>query len=357
MSFRLRITAWVVASCSLMIGVMIYSAYVELEEELRAGRVDQHHPPVPGWTIHNSLPEEEIRDILGELLDSWLWIAAVLIPASLVGGLLLARRAVRPVHDINRQLRLMKPDSLRGGIIIPEADPAIADLACHLNGLLDKAGVAYREMAEFAEKVAHELRTPLMLLRIRLEHAPSSMSPEFLEELQDEIGRLSRHVERSLVTAKAEHGTLQPSPALVSVHDLLVELADGYRLLASERGLDMQTDFQRNVFVTVDPDLIRQALHGLLENSVRYASSWVSVSCRQVVGEGVIALRNDWDPRSRATGGLGLGLRLVRGICKASGVRMETKEEAGAFEHLLTFPVPQDTAPSIIPLDLHEIRR
>jgi signal transduction histidine kinase len=352
MSFRLRITAWVVASCSLMIGVMIYSAYVELEEELRAGRVDQHHPPVPGWTIHNSMPEEEIRDILGELLDSWLWTAAVLIPVSLAGGLLLARRALRPVHDINRQLSLMKPDSLHGGISIPEADPAIADLASHLNGLLDKAGVAYREMAEFAEKVAHELRTPLMLLRIRLEHAPSSMAPEFLEELQDEIGRLSRHVERSLVTAKAEHGTLRPTPVLVSAHDLLVELADGYQLLAWERGLDMKTDLQRDLMILADRDLIRQALHGLLENSVRYASSWFSVSCRQVDGKGVLALCNDWDPQSRATSGLGLGLRLVHGICKASGIRMETKEEGGVFEHLLTFPNPQDAVPSIISLDI-----
>ena len=69
----------------------------------------------------------------------------------------------------------MRPDSLHGGITIPEADPVIADLANHLNGLLDRAGTAYQEMAEFSARVAHELRTPLMLLRMRVEHAPPGM--------------------------------------------------------------------------------------------------------------------------------------------------------------------------------------
>ena len=42
MSFRFRIAAWVVVSCTLLIGVMMFTAHTELEEELRAGRVDRH---------------------------------------------------------------------------------------------------------------------------------------------------------------------------------------------------------------------------------------------------------------------------------------------------------------------------
>lgn len=343
MSFRARIAAWVVVSCTLMIGVMIYTAHSELEEELRQGRVDKNHPRMPGWTIHNSLPEEEIRDILGELLESWLWTAAILIPISLGGGLLLARRALRPVHDINRQLAQMKPDSLHGGIRILEADPAIEGLACHLNGLLDKAGVAYREMAEFSERVAHELRTPLMLLRMRLEHAPPGMPPEFHEELQDEIGRLSRHVERSLVAAKAEHGTLQAVPRVFCVSNLIRELCDGYRMLADERGLRMEVELTDGLSLYADEDLFRQALHGVLENAVKYAESRLHVSCGMNGDTGVIAIRNDTNPATRATGGLGLGLRLVRGICKVGGIGLETAEADGGFTVVLRFPTA--TAP------------
>ena len=346
MSFRTRIAAWVVASCALLLGLMIFTAHRELEEELRAGRVDRNHPQNPEWKIHNSLPEEEIQDILGELMETWLWTAAIVITLSLGGGLLLARRSLRPVDDINRQLSAMRPDSLHGGISIPEADPAIAGLAAHLNTLLDKAGTAYREMAEFSERVAHELRTPLMLLRMRLEHAPPGMPPDFHEELQDEIGRLSRHVERSLVTAKAEHGTLQPAPWVFSVSDLLTELCDAYRMLAAERELEMRVEIAGGLRMRADEELFRQALHGIMENAVRYAASWLKVSCDERDGVGFIEVENDSDPATQAPGGLGMGLRLVRGICKLCDIGLETTSNAGTFHAVMRFQIePSTTAP------------
>lgn len=329
MSFRFRITAWVVVSCALLVGVMMFTAYNELEEELRAGRVDRHHQKVPGWVLHNSFSEEEIQDILGELMQTWTWTAMVLIALSLVAGLLLARRSLRPVHDINRQLSAMRPDSLHGGIIIPEADPAIEGLANHLNGLLDRAGTAYQEMAEFSARVAHELRTPLMLLRMRLEHAPPGMPPAFQEELQDELARLARFVERALLAAKAEQGSLEAVSARISLSELVRDVSDQYQLLAAERPLEMDVQIEPDIFLVADSDLLRQALHGLLENAVRYAKSKVLVTCASREGGPLLEIRNDRDAVTIATAGLGMGLRLIRGICKACAWDFKS----GATEH------------------------
>lgn len=329
MSFRFRIAAWVVVSCILLLGVMIFTAHTELEEELRAGRVDRHHHDVPGWVLHNSFSEAEIQDILGELMDTWLWTAAVMIVVSLGAGLLLARRALRPVHDINRQLAAMRPDSLHGGIAIPEADPAIEGLANHLNGLLDRAGTAYQEMAEFSARVAHELRTPLMLLRMRVEHAPPGMPPAFQEDLQDELARLARFVERALLAAKAEQGSLQPAAAALCLSEMVRNTSGYYQLLAAERALEMTVEIAPGIRITADSDLLLQTLHGLLENAVRYAKSKIHVSCRTQNGGAVLEIHNDRDSATIATAGLGLGLRLVRGICKASNWEFESR----ATEH------------------------
>jgi signal transduction histidine kinase len=337
MSFRFRITAWVVVSCTLLVGVMIYTAHTELEEELRLGRVDRHHSQVPGWVLHNSLKEEEIQDILGELMETWLWTAAIVIALSLGAGLLLARRSLRPVHDINRQLTAMRPDSLHGGITIPEADPAIEGLADHLNGLLDRAGTAYQEMAEFSARVAHELRTPLMLLRMRVEHAPPGMPPAFQEDLQDELARLSRFVERALLAAKAEQGSLQPAAAPLCLSDLLGNVAADYQLLATERALKMTLGITPGIHIHADADLVLQTLHGLLENAVRYAKSEIHVACRTESDGAVLEIHNDRDPATIATAGLGLGLRLVRGICKASAWRFETTETDFEFHAIIHF--------------------
>ena len=337
MSFRARITTWVVVSCTLLIGVMTFTAYTELEEELRAGRVDSNHPQMPGWTLHNSLTEQEIQDILGELMETWAWSGAIMIALSLVAGLLIARRSLRPVHDINRQLSAMQPHSLHGGILIPEADPAIEGLANHLNGLLDRAGTAYHEMAEFSARVAHELRTPLMLLRMRLEHAPPGMPPAFQEELQDELARLARFVERALLATKAEQGSLEAISARINLSELVRDVSEQYHLLAAERPVEMLVNIEPEIFLMSDSDLLRQALHGLLENAVRYAHSKVMITCAIREGRPLLEIRNDRDPATIATSGLGLGLRLVRGICKACAWDFENGTTEDEFHATMRF--------------------
>jgi signal transduction histidine kinase len=337
MSFRFRIAAWVVVSCILLISVMIFTAHRQLEEELRAGRTDPSHPANPDWVLHNTYAEAEIQDILDELLSIWSWTAVPIIALSLGAGLLLARRALRPVHDINRQLSAMRPDSLHGGITIPEADPAIEGLANHLNGLLERAGTAYQEMAEFSARVAHELRTPLMLLRMRVEHAPPGMPPAFQEDLQDELARLARFVERSLLAAKAEQGALVPATAPLALGDLVQDVTGDYQLLAAERALEMTVEIAPGIRIDADADLLLQTLHGLLENAVRYAKSEIHVSCRTQHGGAVLEIHNDRDSATIATAGLGLGLRLVRGICKASAWQFESRETDHDFLAVIRF--------------------
>jgi signal transduction histidine kinase len=337
MSFRFRIAAWVVLSCTLLIGVMMTTGYRQIEEELREGRKDPTHPGTMEWTIHNSYAEEEIRDILAEMTRAWLWTGIPIIALSLGAGLLLARRSLRPVHDINRQLSTMRPDSLHGGITIPETDPTIEDLANHLNILLERAGMAYQEMAEFSARVAHELRTPLMLLRMRIEHAPAGIPATFQEELQDELARLSRFVERSLLAAKTDQGALEITLVSLSLTDLLRDMTDDYQLLASERGLEMYVNLAPDIQVNADPDLMRQVLHGLLENAVRYAKSKIFITIRSDNGNALLEIQNDREPTTMATAGLGLGLRFVRGICNASTIHFQIDQTDHDFRAMIRF--------------------
>jgi signal transduction histidine kinase len=350
MSFRFRIAAWVVVSCALLIAVMMFTGYRQLEEELREGHKDPHFPGFTEWTIHNSYAEAEIRDILSEMVGAWLWTSGSCIVISIIAGLLLARRALRPVHDINRQLSDMRPDSLHGGIKITEADPIIGDLANHLNGLLEKAGTAYQDMAEFSARVAHELRTPLMLLRLRIENAPPGMPAPFQEELQDELARLTRFVERALLATKAEQGALRAAPVPINLSDIVRDVSEHYQLLASERPLEMTVDIKPDIRIDADPDLLRQAIHGLLENAVRYAKSEIRILCAVRDGCPILDVQNDVDPVTIATGGLGLGLRLVRGICKVSGWRFDNHGTDNDFRTLIQFDStpPHRMAPNIL---------
>lgn len=61
MNFRFRIAAWVVASCALLVGLMIFTARLGLEEELRAGRVDPNHPQKRAGRCITTCPRRKSR--------------------------------------------------------------------------------------------------------------------------------------------------------------------------------------------------------------------------------------------------------------------------------------------------------
>jgi signal transduction histidine kinase len=119
-----------------------------------------------------------------------------------------------------------------------------------------------------------------------------------------------------------------------------------YQLLASERSLKMTVDVMPGIGIDADRDLLLQSLHGLLENAIRYAKSRILVSCRMEDARAVLEIHNDRDPATIAPAGLGLGLRLIRGICKASAWEMDTRETEIDFHAVIHFHPEAMTAPS-----------
>lgn len=331
MNFRFRTAAWFGVSLTALIGLMLVTAHWHLDEELRKDRWDRSHPKYPNWIIHGSYTDEEVHDILGELMKIWLWVGVPAIATSLGVGVLLAHRSVRPVRLINEQLQNLTPATMRQGIVSPENDPVLADLVAHINSSLHRAGAAYEEMAEFSSRVAHELRTPLTLLRMKIEQSAGELHGDMQEELQEELARLSRFVERSLLAAKAESGSLEPHASSVDISKLLDDISDGYLLLAAEKNLAIRWQAAPGLQGFTDADLLRQVLHNLLGNALRYAHSHVEFTAANEAGVPVVSIRNDSDPLTMATAGLGLGLRLVRGICGSTGMTFTTETSPAGF--------------------------
>lgn len=343
MNYRFKIAAWFGISLAVFLGLLIVTAHWHLDEELRKDRWDRSHPKYPDWVIHGSFTNEEVHDILGELMKIWLWVGVPAVATSLGAGLLLARRSVRPIRMINDQLRALTPATLRDGITSPENDPVLADLVTHINSSLDRAGTAYEEMAGFSSRVAHELRTPLTLLRMKIEQSTGEMPAEMQEELQDELARLSRFVERSLLAAKAESGSLEASGSQVDVSKLLEDIGEGYTLLAADQNLQITWQTDEGLTAFTDADFLRQVMHNLLGNALRYARSKVGIRATSDGGVPVLTISNDCDPRTMATTGLGLGLRLVRGVCSSTGMHFLTETSAAGFSATLQISNLPDT--------------
>ncbi len=341
MNFRLKMVAWSMLSIVLIVGGLFGAAHWHLDGELRKNGRDRSHGRNPEWIIHGSYTDAEVQDILGELMTVWLWIAVPLLLASGGVGYFIAVRSLRPVRRINRELDSLNPLSCAQGVHLPERDAELAALVHHINDLLGRVGKSYNEMAEFSSRVAHELRLPLTLLRLRLEALAPELPPDVSEALQEEIGHLSQLVERSLLMAKAEGGTLEHEIQPVDLSALLEDLHDGYSILAAEAGLTLGWQPDPGLTVNSDPSLLRQILHNLLGNAIRHGKGEIRLQARRL-DDGrrvLLEIRNGISECDTSLLGTGMGLRLVRAITATLvGTEFRAEEKDGEFEARLELP-------------------
>ena len=312
MTLRLRLAFLFAAVLSILSGLFLLSAQGQLLRQLQEDRA-------AGIAPGSALSEQEIRDLIREITGIWLVAGVPVMGLSFFLGFLLAARSVHHLRQINEGLAEIRPGDMERRIKVPDRDPELQNLVHGINGLLDRIGHSYGELSEFSSRVAHELRTPLTLLRLRIEEFSSYLPPDFSEDLQEEIRRLSRLVERSLVTARAEGGVLEVENARLMICQTITSLHEDYSALAGLKGIKLRWNCPQGLAVIGDKDATLQIMHNLLDNAVRYAKSEVVLDARPADHSGKVRVEitNDIAPLSPSQRGTGLGLRLAKGLSSA----------------------------------------
>jgi len=227
-------------------------------------------------------------------------------------------------------------------------------LAEAFNHMLDRLAEAFGSQREFVADASHELRTPLTVIRGQLEvlaaqEDPSSDEVRRVERLlQAEIARISRLVDDLLVLAQADQTNFLRTEA-VDVPSFVEEIWDGISLTADRR---FELGPVPDGSLQADPDRLAQALRNLARNAIEHTSEADGVVRLEVQPMDRIGLRfvvTDDGPgipaperervferfhrvdaaRSRANGGAGLGLPIVRAIAEAHGGKVVAAEANG----------------------------
>jgi signal transduction histidine kinase len=347
-TLRLRIALWFgLSMCGLILLITLFTEGSLRERLKEVSKFNTGDPNNPGYHLHVGYSQSEIDEILRKLLEVRLLVALPVILLSVGVGYALATRSMRSIDGINRELSKLGPEDLARGISAPEKDRELSQLVEHINGLLRRIASSYAEVSEFSGRVAHELRTPLSLLRMRVEAEASRLPSNFSEDLQEEIARLTRLVERSLTIAKAQGGKLEPDMASVDLTAMLADLQEGYEMLGSERNLAMKWEVPKGLVVRADADFLRQILHNLLGNAVRYAGHSVTVQAARIDGGKRVKLEisNDLPSSSAAFAGTGIGLRLVKALASAiPGFACSAGEQDGRYIATVTAESSQTKA-------------
>lgn len=225
-------------------------------------------------------------------------------------------------------------------------------LADAFNGMLDRIEAGFRREREFVSDASHELRSPLTVLRGRIEmlireHREGDGVADDARALLREVTRMDRLVDDLLTLAKAESGTLiHPRP--VSVEDFAEDLRRDLPLLGAR---DYRVRSDATGTIDADPDRLAQVLRNLVSNAVRHTgeSGRITVSIAPENGGTAFAVSDDGpgipadqldrifdrfyrtdEGRARDRGGSGLGLAIARAIVEAHGGRIHADSTPGA---------------------------
>lgn len=340
-SLRARMTLWFGVVFLALVATFAYMTRNTLEEELRNKNWQNNYPEHPDWKLHGSYSEEEVQDIASELMVSALVWSVPLVITALVGGYWMAHHSLRPIARVNQQLAEKNPENLGKPIELAEGDEELQDLLVQLNGLLSRLDASFKEINLYAAKVAHELRTPLAILRLKMEQADQRIAPDLAEEFAAELHRLNYVVDQSLFIARAERGYVATDRKTFNFTELVKDVFEDFKLVAAEQNRDCTLTATGQLWVTADARHLRQIIHNLLTNALKHGREKMQVRVNPRRGRIVLLIANGISPKSeteRET--LGLGLRVVAALLKLEPeIRYHRRQGHGYYIARLSLPL------------------
>lgn len=192
-----------------------------------------------------------------------------------------------------------------------------------INGLVDRLQEQARREREFANDVAHELRTPLASLSLQAAAARQDPLPERLQQLEQEALRAGRILQQLLDLARAQQDQAARTDVAAVATALVAEQAPAAFAAGQEVAL---VGAEAPLWVSASPMLVELALRNLIVNAVHHtpAGTQIVVELSRDADAVCAAVSDDGQrpgaiPRAAASTGLGLGLRLVQRMAEQQG--------------------------------------
>jgi heavy metal sensor kinase len=309
--------------------------------------------------ITGALEVGRAADDVSDALRSLLLILGVAYPVTLVvasfGGAFLAGRALAPIDKLTRLARRISAEDLSQRLDLRLPDDEVGRLARTFDEMITRLEDAFRRQRQFTADASHELRTPLTVIKGQVEVAltrprePDAYR-EVLQNINEQVDRLARLVGSLLTLARADAGQIQVALEATDVPDLVAAAVEQVRPVAQQRDITLVLAAGPPVTLRADEDLLLQLLLNLLDNAMKHTPSggrvtvgWSADAARAelVVRDTGVGIPPEHLPhifdrfyradkaRSRAEGGVGLGLSICRWIAEAHGGSISVESTPG----------------------------
>jgi heavy metal sensor kinase len=311
-------------------------------------------------------PVEAVQHRLLSLLRLML---PVLVVCAAGGGYLLVQRALRPVERMSQTAEQISVQDLDARLPVMPTGDALQRLSISLNHMLARLRDSVQTSRRFLADASHELRTPLTVIKGELQELVADdvgrgEVRERVGSVLEEVARLEHLVSGLLALSRLDAGDAQREWVNVNLGELAANTVEQMRLVAEDRGVQLQPSTLSSITVRGDGSRLKQVIVNLLDNAVKFTPRGGSVSLRTQQRDhyGVLEVRDSgigipaealphvFDrfyrvdaARSREDGGAGLGLSIVRSICAAHGAEIEVDSVPGSGSCFrLIFPLARE---------------
>ena len=295
-------------------------------------------------------------DLVLALSRSLMWGGVLAAGVAIILGSVVTHQMLRPLTDLSQAADSIAAGNLEARVEVA-SDDEVGDLARRFNemaGALQRDKVLRRTMVA---DIAHELRTPLAVMRGQIEALQDGvfdMTSESLRPVYEQTLLLSRLVDDLHELSLAEAGHLPLEMGSIDVGELVRRSLAGFAGQASERDATLVADVEDSLpAVRGDAQRLEQVLSNLVSNALRYTPAGGSVTVRaraqddgvrvevEDTGDGVSEEHLDLvferfyraDPaRDRSAPHSGLGLAISKQLVEAHGGRIgvQNAPDAGA---------------------------
>ena len=293
---------------------------------------------VDGYTIVVGLSDADLDDLAEISRSAFVWSALGVLLAVIGVGALVATRIQARITEVEAVLHRVAHGDLTARLTLSRAGSDLDQISLAINNALARLGSLVEALRQVSADIAHDLRSPLNRLRIRIEAAAEAEAKGLpvaadLAAAIAESDAISQTFSALLRIAQIEAGTSRQKFTALDLSAVMEAVADVYTEVAEDAGMTLTCQPAGPAMIEGDKDLLTQAFANLIENALRHCPLGTAITCSVALdGPQVTAIIRDSGPgipeaesenvlrrlyrleKSRTTEGSGLGLALVKAV-------------------------------------------
>lgn len=287
-----------------------------------------------GKTLQNT---EKIEQIIVQAF--WASLIVTLVMA-LAGSIVITRSVMNRINVINRSAHNIMHGELSTRIPFTVGGDEFDDLSSNLNKMLDKIEMLLKSLGQFANNIAHDLRSPLNRIINRLDaglrqiddnNPARKLLEKNIQDMQELIGTFNSILKISELEANTDFRDFEPC----NIQRIVENMVEFYEPYAAEKNIALVNHIDSEIMLDGEKNLLTQAFANIIDNAIKFTAKGGRVELSYesnsdytdiIIADNGVGIPADYKDKvfekffrleqSRHTKGNGLGLSLVEAIAR-----------------------------------------